>query len=146
MKGWLLDTNVVSSLMNPNGAPSVKAWARAQDEKNLYISVLTLAEYDKGIFNLAEDSPDRSRYSAARNALAQRFATRLLSVGDADVLLWGRLSGDIKRKTSHTPPVIDTLLAAAAINNDLRLVTRNKKDVEFTGAAIFDPWDNPGQT
>jgi toxin FitB len=88
LKGWLLDTNVVSSLMNPNGAPSVKAWARAQDEGSLYISILTLAEYDKGIHNLPADHVDRSRYVAARKALADRFETRLLSVADADVLLW----------------------------------------------------------
>lgn len=63
MIGWLLDTNVVSALINPNGAPSVKAWAAAQDEEDLYLSVLTLGEYDKGIFNLADDHPDRQRYN-----------------------------------------------------------------------------------
>lgn len=146
MKGWLLDTNVVSSLMNPNGAPSVKAWARAQDEGSLYISILTLAEYDKGIHNLPADHVDRSRYVAARKALADRFEARLLSVADADVLLWGQLAGDIKRRTSHPPPLIDTLLAAAAINNDLCLVTRNEKDVKLTGAVLLNPWDQSGAT
>jgi len=27
--GWLLDTNVISTIINPNGAPTVKAWARS---------------------------------------------------------------------------------------------------------------------
>ncbi len=27
MIGWLLDTNVISTIINPNGAPTVKAWA-----------------------------------------------------------------------------------------------------------------------
>ena len=35
MKGWLLDTNVIASLTAPNGAPSVKTWARAIDERDL---------------------------------------------------------------------------------------------------------------
>ena len=26
-EGWLLDTNVIAALINPNGAPSVKKWA-----------------------------------------------------------------------------------------------------------------------
>ena len=30
MIGWLLDTNVISTIINPNGAPTVKAWAAAQ--------------------------------------------------------------------------------------------------------------------
>ncbi len=69
MKGWLLDTHVVSALASPNGAPSVKAWAASQTEHSMYLSVLTLAEIDKGIHNLDPESPDRSRYLAARAAL-----------------------------------------------------------------------------
>lgn len=75
MKGWLLDTNVVAALINPQGAPSVKAWAAGP----VHISVLTLAEYDKGIHNLPADHADRPRYIASRDALAARFGTRLLS-------------------------------------------------------------------
>ncbi len=55
MIGWLVDTNVIASLMAPNGAPSVKSWGRAVDERRLFISILTIAEYDKGIANLAGD-------------------------------------------------------------------------------------------
>ena len=54
MIGWLIDTNVVASLMAPNGAPSVKSWGQIVDENRLFLSILTLAEYDKGIANLAE--------------------------------------------------------------------------------------------
>jgi predicted nucleic acid-binding protein len=54
LRGWLLDTNVVAALINPQGAPSVKAWAAGQDEETFHISVLTLAEYDKGIHNLPD--------------------------------------------------------------------------------------------
>ena len=50
--GWLVDTNVIASLIAPDGAPSVKAWARRVEERRLYLSILTLAEYDKGIANL----------------------------------------------------------------------------------------------
>ena len=73
MKGWLLDTNVVAALINPKGAPSVKSWAARQDEDTFHISVLPLAEYDKGIHNLPADHTERPRYIAARDALAERF-------------------------------------------------------------------------
>ena len=142
MKGWLLDTNVVAALINPNGAPSVKEWARNQPEDSFFISVLTLAEYDKGIFNLAPDHPHRPRYKAARDALAQRFQDRMLGVSDPVVLAWGRMSGEIRRASGHPPPVIDTMLAATAIEHELYLVTRNTKDVGATGAVMFDPWND----
>lgn len=142
MKGWLLDTNVVAALINPKGAPSVKSWAAEQDEGLFHISVLTLAEYDKGIHNLTADHVDRPRYSAARDALEERFGERVLSLTDAIVRRWGRLSGEVKRASGHAPPVIDTMLAATAIEHGLYLVTRNVKDTRTTGALVFDPWND----
>lgn len=142
MKGWLLDTNVVAALINPNGAPSVKAWAAGQDEEAFHISILTLAEYDKGIHNLPDDHPDRPRYAVARDALAERFGARVLSLSDDIARRWGRISGDAKRTTGHSPPVIDTMIGATAIEHELYLVTRNVKDARGIGATIFDPWND----
>jgi predicted nucleic acid-binding protein len=140
--GWLLDTNVIAALINPNGAPSVKSWAATQSEDVLFMSILTLGEYDKGIHNLAVEHTERSRYIAARDALEARFQGRILPVDDNIVRQWGKISGSVKRRTGHSPSVIDTLLAATAIENELFLVTRNTKDVQHSGAAIFNPWDD----
>lgn len=142
MIGWLLDTNVIAALINPNGAPSVKQWAATQPEDKLYLSVLTLGEYDKGIHNLPIDHTERSRYLAARDALEARFKRRVLSVDDVVVRRWGAISGTVKRDTGVAPGVIDTLLAATAIENRMFLVTRNVKDVQHSGAAVFNPWED----
>jgi toxin FitB len=140
VKGWLLDTNVIASLINRNGAPSVKNWAAQADEGRMFISVLTLAEYDKGIENLPEQDENRHRYAAARNALEMRFSGRVLPLGDTVVRNWGAISGRVKRLTGHPPPVIDTMLAATALEHELYLVTRNVRDIALSGAAVFDPW------
>lgn len=145
MRGWLLDTHVVAALINPQGAPSVKTWAAGQDEETFHISVLTLAEYDKGIHNLAADHADRPRYVAARDALAERFGNRVLSLDDNVVRRWGRISGEVKRASGHAPPVIDTMLAATAMEHDLYLVTRNVKHTKPSGAMVFDPWNDDAQ-
>jgi predicted nucleic acid-binding protein len=145
LRGWLLDTNVVAAVINPQGAPSVKSWAATQDEESLHISVLTLAEYDKGIHNLPDDHADRPRYMAARDALAERFGKRVLSLGDDIVRRWGRISGEVKRTNGHPPPVIDTMLAATAIEHDLYLVTRNVKDTRRGGTIVFDPWNDDAE-
>ena len=145
MIGWLLDTNVVSALINPNGAPSVKRWAATQEEKHLFMSVLTLAEYDKGIANLPPEDTNRYRHAASRDALEARFGGRILSVTDSAIRRWGEISGRTKLESGHSPPVIDTLFAAVSIENRLYLATRNTKDFRLSGAAVFDPWlDNPG--
>ena len=146
MIGWLLDTNVVSELARPAGNARVAAWGRAQDETRVFISVLTLAEYDRGVNNLAAGSPARARIEAAIAALEARFAGRVLALGGAIVRRWGRISGAVQRTTGLAPPVIDTLLAATAIEHDLCLVTRNVRDVVHSGAPVFDPWtDEPGR-
>lgn len=144
MIGWLLDTNVVSEIASPHCDPRVAAWARGEPENRLFISVLSLGEYDKGIANLPPGAAARARFSAAVLALEARFAGRVVSLDDAIVRRWGRISGEIQRLAGRAPPVIDTLLAATAIERDLYLVTRNVKDVRASGASIFDPWsDDP---
>lgn len=144
MIGWLLDTNVVAELANPHGTARVHAWAAAQDERCLHLSILTLGEYEKGLHNLPEDNAIRPRIEAALAALEVRFAGRLLPMSDAAVRRWGAVSGAVKRATGQTPPVIDTMLAATALEHDLYLVTRNVRDVQHSGAAVFNPWtDDP---
>jgi len=142
LKGWLLDTSVIASLAAATGAPSVKAWATGQDEADLFLSILTLGEYDKGIHQLPDDDPRRVRYAMSRDAIAARFAGRVLPVSDAIVRRWGALSGRIRRDSGHPPSVIGTLLAATAIESGLYLVTRNIRDVRYTGAAVFNPWED----
>jgi predicted nucleic acid-binding protein len=145
LRGFLLDTNVVSSLAASSGAPSVKAWASRVDENRLYLSVITLAEYDKGIAQLPDADPNRARYSARRDALVERFAGRILTVSNAVTRRWGEISGRVKRDTGHPPGVIDTLLAATSIEAQLYLATRNVKDVIHSGAAIFNPWNDDAE-
>lgn len=142
MRGWLLDTNVIASLAAPTGAPSVKSWAAAQDETRFFLSILTLAEYDKGIHQLADEDARRVRYAASRDAIEARFSGRVLPLSDAIVRRWGAMAGRIKRDTGHPPSVVDTMLAATAIETRLYLVTRNTEDVRYTGAAVFNPWEH----
>lgn len=106
--------------------------------------MLTLGEYEKGIQKLPDGDPMRPLIEAKRDALAARFSGRLLSVSDSVVLRWGGISGRVRRTQGHPPSVVDTLLAATAIEHDLYLATRNVRDVRHSGAAVFDPWtDDP---
>jgi predicted nucleic acid-binding protein len=138
--GWLLDTNVVAELASPRGEARVHAWAASQDESRLYLSILTLGEYEKDLHHLPTASTARPRIEAALDALEVRFAGRLLSVSDTVIRRWSTISGAVKLATGHSPPVIDIMVAATAIEHDLYLVTRNVRDVQHSGAAVFNPW------
>lgn len=140
MKGCLLDTNVISALIGLKPEPRLKSWIDAQPEHKLFLSILTFAEYRKGIQNLPPGHRLLPKIRHTVLALESRFSSRVLSVSDNIVLRWGAISGDVKRLTGHSPSVIDTLLAATAIEHSLYLATRNVTYVANSGAAIFNPW------
>lgn len=146
MNGWLLDTNVISEMSGARPDPKVAKWFNAQAEQSLFLSIFTFAEYQKGISHLPVGDKRRPRLQRAVIALEGRFSGRILSVSDQIVLRWGAISGEVKRLTGHSPSVIDTLLAATAIEHDLCFATRNVSDVAQSGAAIFNPWkDDPAR-
>lgn len=141
MNGWLLDTNVIAELSKTDGAKRVFGWMSAQDEALLFLSVLTLGEYDKGLNNLPPDSPLRPGIAASIAALEARFTGRILPLTNGIVRRWGTISGSVKRQAGHAPPVIDTLLAATAIEHGLCLVTRNIRDIQHSGVLYLNPWE-----
>lgn len=144
MNGWLLATNVIAELAKPHCAARVRSWAAAQDESRLFLSILTIGEYEKGLVNLAFGDARYASVAAGIAAVETRFAGRILPLTDPIVRRWGSISGLVKRQSMQSPPVIDTMLAATAIEHDLCLVTRNLRDVRLSGAALLNPWDAPG--
>ena len=146
MKGWLIDTNVVAEISGARPDAHVLNWIQAQAEHTLYLSILTLAEYRKGIEHLAPHDKRRASLNKAVAALEGRFSGRILSLSDKIAIRWGAISGEVKRITRHPPKVVDTFLAATAIEHNLYLATRNVAHVAHSGAAFFNPWrDDPAQ-
>jgi len=50
----ILDTNVVSELMNPQGLEAVKTWAKQQVRQDVFVTAITQAEILYGIRTLPE--------------------------------------------------------------------------------------------
>lgn len=67
--------------------------------------------------------------------VATDHAERVLPVDGPVAEVWGRLTA--KRPGS----VIDTLMAATTLAHGLVLVTRNLKDVAWTGVSYLNPFD-----
>jgi tRNA(fMet)-specific endonuclease VapC len=68
-----------------------------------------------------------------------RYDGRLLPVGIETANLWGDLKAKLESQ-GRSLPVIDSLLAATALEHELVIVTRNKGDFALTGAQILDIW------
>ena len=133
---YLLDTNVISELVRLKPAKAVLAWFENIPSEALHISVLTLGEIRKGV----EQMPDGARREKPRlwleHDLADWFETRVLPIDIQVADRWGRLIAQMGRPV----PSIDSLLAATALHHELRLVTRNQKDFDYSGLEVVNPW------
>jgi toxin FitB len=140
VSGFLLDTNVISELVKPKPEPKVTTWIDSIDENLLHLSVLTIGEIRKGIASLRDASRRVTLEAWLDSELILRFAERILPIDRAVAERWGRLAAEAVVAKSPLP-VIDGLLAATALDQNLTLVTRNTKDIAVTRVPVFNPWN-----
>lgn len=138
---YLLDTNVISELVKKDPNPNVLRWVDECDETALFLSVITFGELQKGISKLSDKTRAERLQKWVDQDLVNRFEGRVLPI-DLDVIFsWGRVQG-ISEKNGTKLPVMDSLIAATAIANNLTVVTRNVNDIERCQAIVFNPWDD----
>ena len=132
MRGYLLDTNAVSELRKGERANrNVTAWYQARDKRELYLSVVTLAELRRGIALIRNRDPFQAdALDRWCHALQRGFsrAGHLLNLRAAEAAAWGELMA------IRPLPILDAFLAATAKSHTLTLVTRNEAD--FAGLPI----------
>lgn len=140
MRGWLLDTNVVSEPQRRRPSEIVLAWLQKLPPDRTFISILMLGEIYQGIEILPGDDLGRGRLLRFRNRIEAQFAGRVLPLDDETVRLWGVMSGRYRRALGGKAPAIDTMLVATAQRRRLYLATRNLSDASPHGWPVFNPW------
>ena len=136
---YLLDTCVLSESRKKRANPSVAAWLNSVDEHRLFVSVIAMAEIQKGISKLADSTQKRDLQLWLDQSLLPRFGERILDVSKDVALLWGVMQGSFAKK-GESLPVIDSLLSVTAIHHDLTVVTRNTRDFERMPVEVINPW------
>ena len=131
---FLLDTSLISELDAPKPNPGVLDWFSSLEWIDLYISVLSIAELWQGIARLPQGKKRRS-LEASFALLKDRFPGRILEVDFAIAVRFAEIQA-----RSGPLPVLETLIGATALVNQLTVVTRDTGDIGRTGALILDPW------
>ncbi len=135
----LLDTCIIAEYQKPLPDAKVIFWLSSQIEESLFLSVLTIGEIEKGIARLPA-SKRKNNLEAFLENLITRFDRRILDLDIPILRRWGRLSGILEKK-GRILPIIDSFLAATAIEYDLTIITRNTNDFTGTGARVLNIWD-----
>ena len=132
---YLVDANVLSEPTKQVPSATVIEWLSA-NEGDLVVDSIILGELRAGVVALP---PGRRR-----TRLERWFATLLQTI---DCLPWdaaisGRWAALVVelRRGGHTIPLLDSMIAATALEHDLTVATCNRRDFEVAGVRLLDPF------
>ena len=138
MPRYLLDTNILSHITKPIPSAALQDWLSDQEDQDLYIASLTLAELRRSILD-KPSSRKRTLLEAwfvSPDGPPALFAGRILPFDQKAALIWAKLMSEGSSK-SQPRSALDTIIAATAIVNDCVLVTENERDLP--GINLLDP-------
>ena len=133
---YLIDTVVLSQLRKPKRDVRLASWIKKQRTSDLYLSVVTVGEIERGIVLQRTRDPDFATALASwLDRVLTLYGERVLPFNLQIARRWGQLSAALGNNTA------DLMISATALEHGLTVVTRNVSDFEPTGVAIFNPFD-----
>jgi predicted nucleic acid-binding protein len=135
----VLDTNVISALMQQQPDPIVVAWLDEQPAESIWITSITLFEARYGIALLSKGK--------RKVELQTRFDQLLQEDLENRVLMFDANAADhaaelaAQRKESGRPvDMRDTFIAGIALAKRATLATRNIRHFDDLSVTVVDPW------
>ena len=133
---YLVDANVLSEPTKRVADPKVISWL-TKNEANLVVDPIIIGELRIGILALPRGQK-RQRLEQWLQAVIE--AIDCLPWDAAVSQRWAALVVDLKRKGQNVP-LLDGMIAATALQNNLTVATRNTRDFQKTGVKTVNPFD-----
>ncbi|KIZ38299.1 MULTISPECIES: type II toxin-antitoxin system VapC family toxin [Rhodopseudomonas] len=132
---FLIDTVTLSELRKRQRDKRVVAWFERQRTADLFLSVISIGEIERGIARQRATDPDFARALAAwLDKVLTVYGERIVPFDLRSARRWGTLSAALGNDSA------DLMIAATALEHGLTVVTRNVSDFAPTGAAVVDPF------
>jgi hypothetical protein len=135
----LLDTNVISALMQSSPDPAIVRWLDRQPPESVWTTAITVFEVRFGLELLATGRRRRQLVEAFANALAEDFEGRVLAFDQMAAEAAGAMAA-ARRRADRTIEIRDLQIAGIAAARKATLATRNVRHFEGFGLAVVDPW------
>lgn len=132
---YLVDSNVLSEPTKQSPSAKVVNWLAA-NENNLSVNPIILAELRIGVLSLPKG---RKRKQLERWFESLVETVDCIAWDCATGLRWAELVAERKRKGA-TMPLLDSMIAATALEHDLTIATRNTRDFQKAGIRVIDPF------
>lgn len=136
----ILDTNVLSALMQQQPDPQIVAWLDDQPAESIWLSSITLFEARYGLALLASGK--------RKNMLQERFEQLLHDDLQNRVLLFDAHAATqaaqlaVDRKLRGRPvDMRDTFIAGIALARRATLATRNVRHFDDLSVPVVNPWE-----
>lgn len=132
---FLIDTVTLSELRKRERDPTVVAWFERQRTTDLFLSVISIGEIERGIARQRAIDPGFADALAAwLDRVLTLYGERIVPFDLPTARRWGALSAALGNDSA------DLMIAATALEHGLTVVTRNASDFKPTGVAVLDPF------
>jgi predicted nucleic acid-binding protein len=138
---FVLDTNVLSELMNPRGAMAVVVWTNTIARSELFTTALNQAEILYGLAIMPKGRKRTDRIARADEMFADDFRGRILSFDERAAGHYADIAATRERLGRPIQPV-DALVAGIARAHGMTVVTRNVGDFVECGIDVINPWSS----
>ena len=135
----LLDTNVISALMQREVEPRVVVWLDSQPPESIWTTSVTIFEVRFGLEILASGRRRRSLEDAFRKMLEEDFEGRIVPFDEAAAQAAGQIAAG-QRRSGRPIEIRDVQIAGIAAARKAAIATRNVRHFEGLGLDLIDPW------
>jgi predicted nucleic acid-binding protein len=132
---YLVDANVLSEPTKLSPSVRVVEWLK-KHEKDLVVDSIVLGELQAGVLALPSGRK-RRRLDSWFETVADTI--ECLPWDAAVSRRWARLVVDLKRR-GRAMPLLDSMIAATALEHGLTVATRNVSDFRKSGVAVVNPF------
>lgn len=135
----ILDTNVISALMQKQPDPLVVAWLDDQPAESIWISTITLFEARYGIALLTSGQHKNSLQERFDQFLQEDLENRVLQF-DANAATQAAQLAAQRKERGRPVDMRDTFIAGIALARRATLATRNLRHFEDLSITVVNPW------
>jgi predicted nucleic acid-binding protein len=136
---FVLDTNVLSTVIAAQPVPRVAGWMLAQPSKLLFTASVCQAEILAGIAVMPHGCRRETLEIAARAMFEDDFPDRVLAFDREAAIAYGDLFA-ARRRVGVPGSTADLMIASIARAKAATVVTRDVGDFEHCGLTVIDPW------